>query len=224
MTTKGSSGDQFFRGKEIAFMPEDEEAYCELLRQKAPSIRFIDDLNYKEVAASSVPGHLANRTVAACGLVVIILFAPSDDWQPEYRQVDTPLGQRWSLRHPSRLHGRWWRTRPNAHSRAEPAAYKGPRNPPGLGPARLYFSGQKDDPEHVRLAGELIRLVSRVATNKLLFVRTERTEPPVPVLRGGMTWAGFHAIEWAKQSPDRILGWTRAEAHSYGYRPLNDHA
>lgn len=221
MTTKSSSGDQFFRGKEIAFMPEDEEAYCQLLRQKAPGIRFVDDLNYKEVAAGLAPGHPAHRSVAACGLVVIILFAPSEDWQPEYRQVDTSLGRRWSLRYPSHLHGRWWRTRPNAYGGREPAAYKGPRSPPGLGPARLYFSGQKDDPEQVRLAGELIRLVSRVATNKLLFVRTERDEPPVPVLRGGMTWAGHHAVAWARQSPDRILGWTPVGAHSYGYRPLD---
>ena len=101
-----------------------------------------------------------------------------------------------------------------------PATYRGPRIPPGLHGGRLYFSGVTA--EQVKLAGQLIRLVSRVATNKLLFVRTERDEPPVPVLRGGRLWAGHHSVEWARQAPDRILGWRPVDAHSYGYRPLDD--
>lgn len=221
MTAGASSDDQFFRRRHIAFASEDEEAYCELLRKKAPNIRFVNDLDYKDREAEAPPGHVANRSVAACKLHVTILFAPSDDWQPHYEKVQTERGPLWSLRYPGRLHGRWRRTRPHAEGGREPPTYKGPRIPPGVGQAWLYFSGQRTDTDGVKLAGELIRLVSRVATNKLLFVRTERQEVPEPVLRGGMLWAGFHAIEWARQSPDRILGWNRAEAHSYGYRPLD---
>ena len=71
-----------------------------------------------------------------------------------------------------------------------------------------------EDKEQKAFLQKVIRLLGKVATNKLaMFARGSRTEliPAKPC----HIWAGYHAIEWSRRHPYHVLG-------TFGCRPLEE--
>lgn len=85
----------------------------------------------------------------------------------------------------------------------------------------ITFYGEKGNKGHEALAGRFFRILSKFITNKknLVRVRVPSMEVTVPVdTKGGFApdWCGHHAIEWARQEPNRVLFYVSA---GFGIRP-----
>jgi hypothetical protein len=97
--------------------------------------------------------------------------------------------------------------------------YETPVPHPSAG--RVTFYGEKGNKEHEALGRHFFRILSKFTTNKknLVRVRVPSMEVTVPVGNAGnlaMDWCGHHAIEWARQEPNRVLFYVSA---GFGMRP-----
>ena len=70
---------------------------------------------------------------------------------------------------------------------------------------RIYAYYDRDVPEQKTFVNRVWRLLSRFATNYLTYIDLRTGEPFGPPDKGGLFWAGPHALEWARQKPNRFL-------------------
>ena len=83
-----------------------------------------------------------------------------------------------------------------------------------LVPGELWGRYAHEDKEQKRFLHKIMRLLGKVATNKLAVFATDswiELFPAKPVY----IWAGFHAIEWCRKDPRRVLS-------DFCYRPLEE--
>lgn len=158
--------------------------------------------------------HLLDTSVHP-GDSIKMVFDP--DWQPqfkkEYGRYRLPQDQwcwDWGVPPP-----------PSATFRLGGHIYDKPVPHPSAGDITFY--GEKGNKEHEALAGRFFRILSKFVTNKknLVRVRVPSLEVTVRVGEKGMAphWCGHHAIEWARQEPNRVLFYVSA---GFGIRPTAD--
>lgn len=134
-------------------------------------------------------------------------------WQPAYeKRTDVVI-----------LPPRGWRWEPTAHPlpsvsfRLGGNIYEEPVPHPLKG--QISFCGENGNKEHLAMAARLFRLLGKFATNKKDLVRV--SVPSMEVLgplKDGYCpdWCGLHAIEWAREEPNRVLFYDK---RGYGIRP-----
>lgn len=159
--------------------------------------------------------HLLDTSVRP-GDWVKMVFKP--DWQPEFKKeygrYRLPQDQWcWDWGAPPA---------PSATFRLGGYIYNSPVPHPSAGDITFY--GEKGNKDHEAIAGRLFRILSKFVTNKknLVRVRVPSMEVTVPVDTKGAfapDWCGHHAIEWARQEPDRVLFYVNA---GFGIRPTAD--
>ena len=71
----------------------------------------------------------------------------------------------------------------------------------------------REDKEQKAFLSKVMRLLGKVATNKLAIFAPDSRTRLIPA-KPGYVWAGYHAIEWCRQDPRRRLGGA--------YRPLEE--
>jgi hypothetical protein len=88
---------------------------------------------------------------------------------------------------------------------------------------QIYFRCDKGNAAHMSLARKGLRLLTKVATNKVAYVHYPSLEVKNRSGNGGLVWCGFHALEWCRQAPDRFLAYSSLlnRREGYGYRPLD---
>jgi hypothetical protein len=88
---------------------------------------------------------------------------------------------------------------------------------------RGFAGAEKGNAAHMSLARKGLRLLTKVATNKVAYAHYPSLEVKNRSGNGGLVWCAFHALEWRLQAPDRFLAYSSllSGREGYGYRPLD---
>ncbi|MCW0236142.1 MAG: hypothetical protein OJJ21_21270 [Ferrovibrio sp.] len=159
--------------------------------------------------------HLLDTSVRPGDSIKMVFDA---NWKPQYKKKYGRYGMsedQWCWDWPDP-------PQPSARLKLGGNIYDTPVPHPSVGD--ITFHGQNKNKEHMALAGRLFRILSKFTTNKknLVRVRVPSMEVTVPLGSKGNfapDWCGHHAIEWARQEPNRVLCYVRA---GFGIRPTAD--
>jgi hypothetical protein len=154
--------DTKFRSRHIAFTREDEEAYCALLREAFPGIRYLEKPGTNDGPEPLEIGFYT-RLVDCPAYFTDVIFDP--DWRPDWEK--TGKYQTWSTTNypePNAYILRSGRKRP----RREKSGIRGEEGPvpPHLLGGEIHFRCRPACPDDFKLAGKALRLIGKVATNK----------------------------------------------------------
>ncbi len=84
---------------------------------------------------------------------------------------------------------------------------------------RLYFRCGKGNKEHLALARKALRLLGKVASNKIQVVEYPSLEVVARYPKGAFLWIGHDAARWLREDPARMAYYN--ENWKRGYRPLD---
>jgi hypothetical protein len=223
-------------GRHFVFHPDDALAWSELMRQRFRELRYYDAPLSGELRPGKSPFDLRLRTSLHGGAgedfrSIDLVF--DETWRPEWTK-DRMGG--WTLGSPPYpnatiryLGGRIFEETTvrdgYEYVRGEERHRVPDRvEPPRITGGQIYFRCEKGNPEHMRVARAALRLIAKVATNKVAVVHYPSLKV-VPQESGGpgVTWCGFHAIDWCRKAPDRFLNYrsTNEGNEGYGLRPLD---
>lgn len=202
-------------GREFVLAEADQQAYVALLRAAFPEIGFLPpdrDFRYgKPPPPAELQPTLANMHPR---LFCAISFTAG--WRPELiRNSDGSLGVTDPpLPDASIQRGGWISEAEDRDGKIWPATIEG---------GQIYFRCEKGNAAHMSVARKGLRLLTKVATNKVAFVHYPSLRVKDGSGKGGMVWCGFHALEWCRQAPDRFLAYSPLlnGQEGYGYRPLD---
>jgi hypothetical protein len=82
----------------------------------------------------------------------------------------------------------------------------------------IHFYATPKHKEHLALAARFFRLFGKFATNRkgLTRVRLPSYEVTPTTLQGSPQWCGYHAMEWVREDPKRVMFYT---SQGFGTRP-----
>ena len=194
----------------LYFTAKDEAIFSEALREIFPTIGFLDGVAINE------PVRPACASLADCvARSGHMISAPDDsDWVPEI-DANPKLIQKKRIRNmPVRSldfsPSRWiWR-----HGHLS-GPWRWAWDPPTLEDGDIYLlvarRGSESHPG-VQFSRGVSRVLRKLSTNRLKCGHelTNKLMGDEVVLmksrRGGLNWAGFHALDWCRQRPRRMLG------------------
>jgi hypothetical protein len=143
--------------------------------------------------------------------LVYMVFDP--DWEPEFHRYtnpyrDSPQKWWWSMKG-TPLPFAFWRGLDGRLFQDGTIEYPNK--------SEIHFYTTPGNKEHAAIAGKFYRLFAKHATNRmgLVWVSMPDLEVTHPVQKGAMEWCGHHAIEWARQAPNRVLFYS----HNLSIRP-----
>ncbi len=212
----------YWRSREVCMMERDwwdfgfglQDAFPEAryYREPDPGNRKDDNVTTPEPPELPMASHLLDTQVGPSSLVNMV-FDPA--WQPQFEKSThvfprhNSAGWRWSFSDPPA---------PCVMFRLGGGVYDEPVPHPSTGDITFYIERKKENQE---LAERFFRILNKFATNKKNLVRVRVPSMEVTVLvgtKGAITtqWCGYHAIEWARQEPNRVLFYVRA---GFGIRP-----
>ena len=95
------------------------------------------------------------------------------------------------------------------HAIRPEARYEGPivmaEGYENLGHGRIWASWMPEDIEQKQFIDKVCRIFRKHTTNFLVEVDLRTGSPFGPPIKGGMLWAGKHALEWARAKPHRFI-------------------
>lgn len=223
-------------GRDFVFHPDDAAAWSELMRQRFPGLRYYDQPLSGELLPGKAPFDLRLRTTLHGGTgehfrSIELVF--DETWRPEWTK---DRSGDWLLKSPpypnativflggrifekTTVRGGYDYVRGGESLRAPDVI-----EPPRITGGQIYFRCEKGEPEHMRVARAALRLIAKVATNKVDMVHYPSLRI-VPQEGGGpcVTWCGFHALDWCRKAPDRFLSYipTTKGNEGYGLRPTD---
>ena len=200
-------------GREFVLAEADQQAYVALLTAAFPQVGFLRSSYDFRYGKPPPPAEL-QPTMAAMHPRDFCKICFTPGWRP---QLTTNSDGSLDVTDPPR---------PNASIQrggwtSEPDERKG--WPPTMEGGRIYFRCDKGNAEQMSVARKGLRLLTKVATNKVAYVHYPSLEVKYGDGSGGLVWCGFHALEWCRQAPDRFLGYSALlnAREGYGYRPLD---
>ena len=220
-------GKRFWKKREFVFTPEDEQAFTDLLKETFPNIRFLDQdalgegkhQAYGERRSTTEPELRYFDSLADPSNHTFICWLEPKGWQPKIGPTRFAPNSRCILNepplqfkfHPARV------VHSTAYSYGDTFRQKDKPLPPTWSrpSGRLQANPCLDDTEYKAFLGKAYKLVTKIATNKLI-----PTDPltgwshETPRPRGEPLWAGHHAIAWCRENPRHFLGST--------YRPADE--
>ncbi|MFZ5530550.1 MAG: hypothetical protein ACOY4U_05815 [Pseudomonadota bacterium] len=197
---------------DFGFALQDAFPEARYYRDPDPVNRKDDNVSTPEPPELPMARHLLDTQVGPSSRVKMV-FDPA--WQPQFKKSThvfygmAPDGWRWSFPAPPA---------PCAMFRLGGGIYDEPVPHPSTGDITFYIEKNK---AYQALAGRFFRLLSKFTTNKKNLVRVKVPSMEVTVPVGGKGdfatgWCGHHAIEWARQEPNRVLFYVSA---GFGIRP-----
>lgn len=213
-------------GRDFVFHPDDAHAWSELMRRRFPQLRYYDEPRSTLLRPDQALPELHLRTALRGGDDEghrSIGIALDESWRPTWKERRGASGEAELIFRPPPY--------PNARIQFlggrifESATVKnGKIEPPRITGGQIYFRCEKGEPEHMRVARAALRLIAKVATNKVAVVHYPSLKV-VPQKGGGpgVTWCGFHALDWSRKAPDRFLDYrpTMEGNEGYGLRPMD---
>lgn len=208
------------RARAVFMTRKDEALFSEALREKFPTIGFLDGL-FADAPVGPVRDSLGDCTHWA-GAVIVAPDAPG--WSPDLNPDPGATREHRVRNLPARrlafFRSRWlWRMHRGYENR------DWAWDPPTLECGRVATDFPDGDPNAQRIKDffvEVWRVTRKLSTNRLKIGHelTNKLMGGGPVLMksqpGSDYWAGFHALEWCSQRPRRMLGGR--------YRPCDDWA
>lgn len=207
--------------RQLIFTAEDERNYCDKLLEVCPELRFAMQVLSPRRDDHIRPSETVYRHIADCPSGWLDLYFARPCWRLEY--VSTSVNGRisWDLTDESDTwpNGYWQRTK----VQQDWIEYKtGERIHPHIGIGQIVFRARTDHPDERKLVAKLLRLVSKVATNKYQIVFPNEPDRPANIYdKGGIYWVGHHAREWVRQNSDRVLSQGPAHHGSFLIMPLD---
>lgn len=181
------------------------------LRDAYPHVRFVSGVNAFQSAAL-----VEGPTIPEAGAGVVRIYFPPPGWEPEFRIANpsTPSYVLAILPEPWALYGRGQWFWGNKWFPEAKWAFSLPTREHG----HMSMSYDPDAAEQRALMRSVWRLLERLTTNALRGVQPKIDRPALMKdLRGGMFWAGHHALEWCSQAPDRMLDGCRRPADDWRF-------
>jgi hypothetical protein len=210
MSSEAHKYSVYYTSRSLYFTAKDEAIFSEALREIFPTIGFLDGLSI------NAPLRPACASLADCvARTGHVIIAPDDpDWVPEIDANPELLHEGRIRNLPVRSLGfsrsRWiWRY---GH---QSGPWRWAWDPPTLQDGDIdrvvARRGLESDPR-VQFSRDVSRVLRKLSTNRLKCGHelTNKLMGDEVVLmksrRGGATWAGFHALDWCRQRPRRMLG------------------
>jgi hypothetical protein len=132
-------------------------------------------------------------------------------WQPVWKQGDSGF---WHIAN---------RTVPNGTFRVNCTVYPArdgeDAKPENMTDGQFYFRVDADDKAQVSVARKALRLIGKVASNRIQSVRFPSLEVISRNERGGTIWIGRDVARWCREKPDR-MAYYQGRQH-WGFRPLD---
>jgi hypothetical protein len=189
----------------------DDAMFSLALLDRYPGVRFASGVN-----AYPTPALVEGPTIPECDSSVARVYFPPADWQAEFEAVGAdgdafvlsnppaPMllfaRSRWFWGvHPAMRHGKWAFSLPTLEHGHITCAY------------------EADSPSQRALVRAVWRLLERITTNRLAGVQPRTESPRLMKDRGGMLWAGHHALEWCAAAPRRMLDGCRRPADDWRF-------
>jgi hypothetical protein len=215
---------QYLSRRYVAFTPQDDSDWCDLLVARFPNVRFVPRLSYDEQHSADPPPMRVLRHIRETDAEHINFYFTPPEWRFKYRWLARPERSFWTEDVNAIVwpNGYWWRS-----GMQDRAAKFGSPQPACIGRGEIVFRARAEFPEDRKTVQAALRLIKKVASNKLAEVRVDDPAWPAwmqPPGKGFDLWAGHHAMEWARQSPGRVLGPIqnpRSQNWWCGYRPID---
>lgn len=201
-------------GREFVLTREDIGRYSDLLVEAFPDVRFFDSYPSKKEG----PPELAIRhSLRECGDRAIEIVFAAADWVPEWKRSESTGW--WLLANCPGFNGRF---EAGCEIYTKKRVVDGePRELEYIYGGRVYFRCRKWAPEELKAARKALRLLTKVATNKVVATRWPSGDQPNKCPKGSWTWCGYDALRWVSEHPDRRLACWRAPRDEFqGDRPL----
>lgn len=211
-------GKRFWKIREFVFTPEDEQAFTDLLKETFPNIRFLDEdalgkrkheASGEQVAAKE-PELRYFDSLADPSNYTFTCWLEPEGWQPKIGPTRFAPKARCILNEPP-LQFEFQATRavqPTAYTTGDRFRQKDKPLPPAWSrpSGRMIARPRVDDAEYKAFLGKAYKLVTKIATNKLIFtdpLTGWSRETPNP--RGENLWVGYHALAWCRENPRHFL-------------------
>ncbi|MEX0922536.1 MAG: hypothetical protein WDZ84_07155 [Rhodovibrionaceae bacterium] len=211
-------GKRFWKIREFVFTPEDEQDFSDLLKETFPTIRFLDKdaLGQRKHAASGSaqtdrePELRYFDSLADPSESWFLCWLEPEGWQPKIGPTRFAPKARCILNEPPLqfefhpMHA----IQTTAYSTGDQFRRKDKPLPPtwSLPSGYMQAHPRVDDSEYKAFLGKAYRLVTKIATNKLI-----PTDPltgwsrKTPKPRGENLWVGHHALAWCLENPRHFL-------------------
>ncbi len=197
---------------------KDQSDYWELLTAAFPEIRCYVEPHHSLLTGERPPelGVYRHPPPQAPRIFLdFVDFVFDADWRPIWERWGR--GQWWSIENFSLPNGEFDRGG-NIVIRSRPNSKEPPSDPDRVVSGRITFRSKKDDREQEAIARKGIRLIAKVASNRIAAVEY----PSLRILRrhekGGWLWIGHDAARICRENP-----YCFAYYNGYlkqGYRPL----
>lgn len=201
--------------RQFVLMREDIGRYSDLLIEAFPGMRFFERYPHNEEGPPDLAVYRSLRDFD--GQATEIVFAAAD-WVPEWKRSERTGW--WVLANRPGFNGRIDRGSGNVLTKT--AVFDGrERTLEYLSDGRIYFRCRKWAPEELKAARKALRLLTKVATNKVAPTWWPSGRQPHGVISGDTTWCGHNALRWVIGHPDRRLRCMQTNSEELcGYRPL----
>jgi len=200
-------------GREFVLTSVDQENYWQLLVQAFPTARLFIRPQHSLCTGPAPPEFKIYRSLSECPPYewVTIIFDP--DWTP-----------RWGQFSPYKWWGMGRLPYPNAKFERNgqivgERRLGGKRYPPTIYGGRIYFRCDKSDRAQIAWGRKGLRLLTKVASNRLAAVKAWTHEVVSRIEKGADLWIGHDAARWCREHPDHILLYD--DRTQKGIRPLD---
>lgn len=200
------------RGREVCLLEADWRDFGRALAETYPQARYYLDPDYvndpetlrqtRRPPTIQIHRHLSDIPYRSFHRNErFMVFDP--DWQPEFERFhnfgDSEKNWHWLLLPP-----------PFPFVIFRPGGYLRERPVPHPDTGYIHFYATPKNKEHLALAARFFRLFGKFASNSkgLARVRLPSYEVTVAEWKGSPQWCGYHAMEWTRGDPKRVMFYT----------------
>jgi hypothetical protein len=203
--------DQMLPGRLTIWTADDLAAWSDLLRKAFPQVLFHEEFRHDlaERNPEKPPTVVFRQSLADIRHGMGQILIPAPGWRPELIVAPGESSPYWRWSEPPHISGCYGG---RGSGGLVDIQMPGPhRHSQRISPCDVYFRYHRHDLEAKAMVQKALRLINKMATNKLLLCDEKTLVVKRPVV-SGMYWAGHHAIRWCLGDPRRTL--------YYWYLPL----
>jgi len=205
--------DQTAWARELYFLPADEAALTQALKVAFPRVIFTKTITSEKPELKDYGSIQANS-----GREVDILVS-GEGWVPEFAVKTYESGKFWYL-----VNAPYWAMYQPGRLTVQGPTKRGWRVE-SLEQGRLLGAYRRGDKEGAAFARKARRIVGTLATNRLKEIDPSTGKVHRVDEKGGMFWAGHHAVRWCCAGARRYFAYGRSDPRfgdeEYGTLPID---
>jgi len=175
----------------------DDAMFSMALQDAFPQVIFM-----AEYVGVSSPDDPLPQSIPECGGEIVCVYFPEHELTPEFTPLPYRKG-RWKIKSPPSFELRYIRSN---WFWGQAGGGRWAFSPPTLNETQMSIRHDKSDKEQRQTVNKIWKTLRTVTTNKL---KTGRRKDEFVSASGSFgsagPRAGFHAIDWCRQAPDRML-------------------